>query len=253
MIESRAGVSPDPWLADLVGCPVYRVDVPTADALAALDAALDRQPRAFVYAKCATTDIAAAARLSGHGFYVVDTNVTLDATPADVRRAAPARRNSNISVRTVSAGDVDEVLRIAGSCFRYTRFHLDPAIPRDVADAVKREWIRSYVERRRGDRLFVALSGGTPVGFLAALLTADRAPAAIIDLVGVDTSAQRTGVGVALVDAFAATFEDRCERLEVGTQAANVPSLRLYAALGFSVCRTAYVFHRHVPGSGSTL
>lgn len=253
MIEPRAGVSADPWLADLFGCPVYRVEAATDESLAALDVALGRQARAFVYAKCATTDIAAAARLSGHGFYIVDTNVTLDATPAEVRRAAAARRNSNVSVRTLSAADADEVLRIAGSCFRYTRFHLDPAIPRDVADAVKREWIRSYVERRRGDRLFVALREGKPVGFLAAMLTADRSPAAIIDLVGVDTPAQQTGVGVALVDAFAAAFEGGCERLAVGTQAANVPSLRLYAALGFSVCRTAYVLHRHVPASGSIL
>jgi hypothetical protein len=36
----------------------------------------------------------------------------------------------------------------------------------------------------------------------------------------------------------------------VGTQAANIPSLRLYESFGFRVCETAYVLHAHVGGKG---
>jgi RimJ/RimL family protein N-acetyltransferase len=33
----------------------------------------------------------------------------------------------------------------------------------------------------------------------------------------------------------------------VGTQIANLPSIRLYEKLGFSLVKSAYVMHRHVP------
>jgi hypothetical protein len=34
-------------------------------------------------------------------------------------------------------------------------------------------------------------------------------------------------------------------RIVVGTQAANLPSLAFYGALGFTVIDTKYVLHRH--------
>jgi ribosomal protein S18 acetylase RimI-like enzyme len=116
---------------------------------------------------------------------------------------------------------------------------------------VKREWVASYFEGRRGDRLFVARVAGRIAGFLAAVMTQhDGRPAAAIDLVGVAADHQRAGVGRALVRRFAAHYAG-CEHVIVGTQAANVPSIRMYEGLGFRAVRSAYVLHRHAGPAGT--
>jgi ribosomal protein S18 acetylase RimI-like enzyme len=146
------------------------------------------------------------------------------------------------------------VLDIAGSCFVYSRFHLDPKIAPETAHAIKRAWVRSYLEKTRGEQLLVALRDGKPVGFLAVLATtAHGEPCRVIDLIGVDQAYQGHGVGRALVGHFLAESVGRCAILQVGTQAANIPSLRLYESLGFRVCKTAYVLHAHVGEEGTLL
>jgi GNAT superfamily N-acetyltransferase len=215
----------DPWLAGVLGRPVYAVDGDPGD-----------EP-GFHYAKVDVEDVARVRARAGRGFYVVDVNVTLAherSGAGDVGNAEVARPEHH-----------QALLEIAGSCFRYSRFHLDPQLPDELADAVKREWVRSYVEGTRGLELLAAVEDGAPAGFLAVL---ERDGARVIDLIGVAPSAQGKGVGSALVQGFVARHLAAGRELLVGTQAANVPSLRLYAALGFSVRSSAYVLHRHVEG-----
>jgi ribosomal protein S18 acetylase RimI-like enzyme len=89
--------------------------------------------------------------------------------------------------------------------------------------------------------LLVGAAGPAPTGFLAVLETGD---ARVIDLVGVAPERQGRGVGSTLVDAF--VRRHRGHELVVGTQLANVPSLRLYRRAGFAIARSAFVLHRHV-------
>ena len=86
---------------------------------------------------------------------------------------------------------------------------------------------------------------GEPAGFLAALLT-DGDQTAVIDLIAVDDGYQRRGLGRALNEAFIARYHQRCPRLRVGTQVANIPALGLYQQLGFRVAASQYVLHRHL-------
>ena len=68
-----------------------------------------------------------------------------------------------------------------------------------AADRIKREWIQSYVDRRRGDVLLVAHEDGTVVGFNAMLVTErPSGPVAVIDLIGVHPEHQRRGIGAAV-------------------------------------------------------
>jgi ribosomal protein S18 acetylase RimI-like enzyme len=139
-------------------------------------------------------------------------------------------------------------VEIAGTCFRYSRFHLDPRVPREIADRIKREWIRNYATKRRGERLLVASLEGRPAGFLAVLASESGGQRIrTIDLVGVAAWAQRRGVGRALVEAFIAASRGVCDVMQVGTQAANIPSMRLYETTGFCMSRSQYVLHGHVP------
>lgn len=222
---------PDPWLSGVLGYAAFVVDG---------DAEEGSSGPAFHWAKVVVEDVARVQRLAAAGFAVVDVNVTLTLDPAS---ACVARRS--VEVERARREHAEALLDVAGSCFRYSRFHLDPKIPQEVADRVKREWVRSYLEGRRGVELLAAVEAGRPVGFLAVLEAGDSR---VIDLVGVALDAQRRGVGTSLVSAFVERHGPQVDELRVGTQIANVPSFRLYVAQGFTISSAAYVLHRHVEG-----
>ena len=187
--------------------------------------------------------VTAARQLGAPGMFVVDTNVGLELD----RASSLGGDSSGVTVRDLAADDADAVLDIAGSVYQYSRFHLDPLVPDELAHRIKREWCRNYVRKLRGDRLFVARIDGRPAGFLAALLTENQGRrTAVIDLVGVDRGLQRRRVGAAMAQAFIDHYRASCGSLQVGTQVANVPSIRLYERLGFSMSTTQYVLHLHV-------
>jgi ribosomal protein S18 acetylase RimI-like enzyme len=190
----------------------------------------------FYYAKCDVRDVTSARRLEDDGFRVVDVNITLEVAGSNAQRATI---QGDIGI--ARHDERDAVLEIAESCFRFSRFHLDPQIPDEAANRVKRKWIEAYFDGTRGEELLVAREDGRPRGFLAVLRVED---AAVIDLVGVARDAQRRGLGAALVSSFAKRHETAAI-LRVGTQTANTPSLRLYSRFGFAIERAAYVFHLH--------
>ncbi|HEY1551652.1 MAG TPA: GNAT family N-acetyltransferase [Kofleriaceae bacterium] len=216
----------DPWLAEVMRRPVFRVDGSgSAHELVLVPG--------FYFAKISTDRIADVRELERRGFGVVDTNVTFE-LQRDV--AVPG----SVEVGELRADEADAVLAIAGSAFRYSRFHLDPEIGSELAHNVKREWIRNYVRGVRGDGLLVARLEGRPVGFLAPLVSNGTA---VIDLVAVAIEAHGRGAGGALVGAFCARYAGK-PRI-VGTQVANVPSIRLYTKHGFALARSQYILHHH--------
>ena len=258
-------VERDVWLSEQLGRDAFRVAVEPRVGTTAGEArdsvdpdmhflsscfparAAQEQP-AFYYAKVPTQQVETVAALTTLGFRVVDVNITLSCAPRLITNPVC---HAGLVVREATARDADTILAIAASCFRYSRFHLDPEIAVERAHAIKRAWIQSYFERRRGEQLLAAFADERPVGFLAVLKTkVKEKPGRVIDLIGVDHSLQRCGVGKALVGAFLVDCTKQGTLAVVGTQAANVPSLRLYEAMGFRVCDTAYVLHAHVGRKG---
>ncbi|GIX47105.1 MAG: hypothetical protein KatS3mg131_1316 [Candidatus Tectimicrobiota bacterium] len=239
---------PDPWLSAVLARPVFAVTLPPAASEAQLAARCRQleqharqQAAALYFAKVDTTAVAAVRALSRLGFFVVDVNLTLAVTR---ERWLHLPADGGCVVQEAAAEHHAALLHIAETCFRYSRFHLDPLLPPALAHRLKRCWVQSYCEGKRGERLFVALAAGQPVGFLAALRAAPHT--GVIDLVGVHPAHQRRGVGQALVRHALAYYRDTCSEVQVGTQAANIPSVRLYERLGFTLVRSAYVMHWHV-------
>ena len=233
-------ITEDRWLAGVFGRPAFRLE-------AGVDAEQVRahargQSAAFYYAKVDARELRTVHALAGAGLAVVDVNVTLDRPPG----AGPAGAAA-IDVHDVRAAEHDDVLDIAGRAFQFSRFHLDPLIPRSLAHRVKREWIANYLRGARGERLLVATMNDRAVGFLAVLAAEIEGKLArVIDLVAVAPEAQGLGAGTALVSAFARVASAGSDRLRVGTQVANDISLRLYSRLGFQIVHSAYVLHLHV-------
>jgi len=231
----------DSWLAAIFGRPVWRVDVKGGgDGLSALKIA----GSVFAYAKCEASRVDEVVALSNFGFRVVDTGLTLGGTVS----AGSWSRSVSVgqAVRYANLRDRDTVCDIASRAFNFSRFHLDPQIPTGMADRIKASWARNYFSGERGDGMVVAESNSRVVGFLQLLW--GQEDTLIIDLIGVAPESQGRGLGRAMIcyAAVNGTGDHRRPiKILVGTQAANIPSIRLYESLGFRTRSAKYVLHYH--------
>jgi ribosomal protein S18 acetylase RimI-like enzyme len=233
----------DGWLSETIGRRAFKWTGAPADAAAvATDMRqLARGGDAFFFARTPTTDTDASRTLERAGFAVVDISITFAWTaeprwPVTAATAAPARPDQHAAV-----------IEIAGTSFTRSRFHLDSRVGKALADLVKRRWIENYCLGRRGAALYAAEIDGRVAGFLA-VLTAPHAgkSTAVIDLIAVDPAFQGRGVGGALVRRFTDDWRPRVDELRVGTQAANVASMRFYEGVGFRTAESSLVLHAHV-------
>jgi ribosomal protein S18 acetylase RimI-like enzyme len=198
----------------------------------------------FAYAKVPVVEIGTVWQLTDAGFRVVDTALAFE--------GAIGGETDRGGVRFARDDDREPVAGIAAGAFRYSRFHLDPLIPGELADAIKAAWAVNYFEGKRGDGMVVAEHANRVVGFLQLLWSAPDH--LVIDLVGVAPASQGRGIGrdMILYAARHGTGDGRLpSRISVGTQAANVPSVRLYESLGLRLREAQYVLHHH--GNGETV
>ena len=230
----------DSWLSEIFSYPVLRLDfVKMSETLLNLGL----REKCFVYTKIGVKQIDHVAQLTGIGFRVVDTSLTFNGLITGSTRDG--------GIRFAVPEDHKAISRISKSTFRYSRFHLDPLVPNGVADKIKAAWASNYFEGKRGDGMVVAVREGFVVGFLQIFWAANDA--LVIDLIGVDKDCQGQGIGRDLI-LFAANFGTGDGRvptlITVGTQAANIPSVRLYESLGFRLASAQYVLHYHGESKG---
>lgn len=229
----------DTWLSEVFGYDVFKINLENNETLDSKNIFPKELPkRAFYYAKVPVTAVSQVGNLTNAGFRVIDVNVTFERQPEVITS------NENIIVRDVKPEDEIDVLKIAESSFVYSRFHLDPQVSKELADKIKREWIANYVRKQRGERLLVAEINGKPAGFLAELVTNEKI--GVIDLIGVDKNMQGQGVGKKLVQFHISDAMKKYTSLLVGTQVANIPSMRLYQTCGYEISNSSYVLHAHV-------
>lgn len=224
----------DTWLSVHLGMPCLRLTRAPCSREEEMNFYESVSSPCFAYVKSPVERVSDAHTLERLGFRLVDVNLILEKT------TVPAHLNLPIGVRWARPEDRTAVEGIARTSFRYSRFHLDPRIPQGKADNIKAAWVGNYFEGQRGDALVVAESGGSCTGFLLLIKTDN---AWVIDLIAVDAPYRGRGTAEAMIR-FAEAHADR-PRFRVGTQAANIPSLRLYEKMGFRMCAASYVFHLH--------
>lgn len=229
----------------MLGRPAYRVVVDAArmsrkarthPERARLRRILRTRP-VFVHARVRTGNLAAAEFLQALGFRLADTNLVFE-KPIERRR----RIVGNCTVRFVESADEPQAVALARRAFTFSRFHVDPKIGRKTANGLKAEWVRNFFHGKRGEAMVVAVAREKIVGFLQLLRSGDGT--LVIDLIAVDRRHRGRGIAGAMIS-FA---ESRCKgakRIRVGTQVANLPSIRMYEKLGFKVSDANYLFHYH--------
>ncbi len=139
----------------------------------------------------------------------------------------------------------EQILNLAETGFSEDRFHKDKNIPTQIANKIKKEWIRSYLNNKRGETLLVSVNlDGKIRGFLAPMV---KDNIAIIDLVAVHEDFRQQGIGLGLVRTFMTRYNN-CKGYRVGTQITNIPSIRMYEKCGFRMTSAKHIFHKHVGG-----
>ena len=233
-------VHPDAWLAGILDRPAFRVDgvdTPSSGWKTRL-----RSDDLFVTAKLGADRVADASLLQDLGFRTIDAALTFEASAVTAPAVDPR-------VRFARAGDRAAVAQLAGSAFVFSRFHLDPAIPTWLAHRVKAAWADNFFAGKRGDGMVVAEHAGVVAGFLQLLWS--PSDVLTIDLIAVAPRSARSGLARAMIG-FAAVNgvgdRRRPRGFRVGTQAANIPSVRLYESLGFRLSQAQFVLHHHGRG-----
>lgn len=226
----------DPWLGGVLGRPCYKYCIENG---AEKPSVIDALPTgSFVYAKVNVSEIGVCSRLEDVGFKLVDTNLVFsgrfsgsDSSACDIRFARPA--------------DLDAVVQLAWTSFRYSRFHLDSLFSDSDANKVKAEWAGNFFRGARGDWMVVATGDdGNVQGFLQ--LMKANSNILVIDLITVGENFREHGVARAMI-CYALNACGSFETLRVGTQAANIPSVRFYEGLRLRLSNAQYVFHWHSP------
>ena len=235
----------DIWLSEVLARPSYRLMIQPDisreqihDILAELQ---EEQPgQTFTYAKMSCTEVAVIPTLSTEGFYLVDTNIQF-AKKGPFSATSPNGYQVRVSEKSNTV-DREAVAILAKNNFEYSRFHLDPHIPKEVANCVKSSWAENFYHGKRGDQMIVAESSKGIIGFLQ-IIHLD-AEAFLIDLIAVNRDDRGKGVAQSMIS-FAASRRSSLKQIRVGTQLANKPSIGLYQQLGFVFEDAQYVFHRH--------
>src|SRR5205814_1860583 len=103
-------------------------DEPTSQIAGLIKHHASERPTSFYYAKVDTKQIEIVRQLGSAGLYVVDVNVTFSIDVKAPSSGSVPGETAALSIREAEDVDHDAVLEIAGTCFRYSRFHLDPLV-----------------------------------------------------------------------------------------------------------------------------
>ena len=233
------GVEPDTWLSSVMDRLALRV----VRAHSGVEPSLEESERkgVFATAKVPTSDVRLSRDLQALGFVVIDTALTFECAEPVAASRSTARR--------ATPEDQQVVGEIAQSAFVFSRFHLDPNIPDGLANRIKREWVENFFSGRRGHEMVVAELDGSVGGFL--LLVDGGKGERIIDLIAVAPEFARQGLGqdmIAFTGKSARESGSMPSKWVVGTQAANIPSVRLYESVGFRLASSQFVLHYHGRG-----
>lgn len=137
------------------------------------------------------------------------------------------------------ASDLYELGFLAGE---WSRFKVDPSLSDAQYEAMYAEWVRNSTQRIVADEVFVAYNENVAVGLLT--IKQNSFGLATIGLLSVAPTAQRTGLGTALMQTAALwAFRARCTRVQVATQGANAGARGFYEKHGFSIVSSIPFYH----------
>jgi hypothetical protein len=251
--EGAAVVRTLAWDTAFFGVAMGRIEYLCAsrrDLLApALDASLQefrRRGVRHVSARVDVADIEQVVVLESRGFRLMDSLVTYTTRP--VKEPPNAVREVG-TIRDFQPSDGPALLEIAAEAYRgfRGRFHLDPHLPDDRCDAFYVEWARQCLAGTMAEAVLVSEGAdGRLLGFLAFKRREPVSSVGGVPVFGGGLGACRAdtpGAYAGLIRAGTVWAHDRRGVAECQTQNYNVPTIRIYEAVGAHYVRGEYTLH----------
>ena len=233
----------DHWLSDALKKNVFILfnfsDVNENSLLISFNELCDQYPQKdlFIFVKVKTDFTRQINKIEDLGFRLIDTNILFNRS-ADLNYKKNIK--NTIHIKFAEKYHKSSIGKIAHNNFSFSRFHLDPYIKKSQADNLKKIWVENFFSGKRGDYMVIALSNDKPIAFLQLI---KKKKNLIIDLIAVSSNYRGENIGSSMINFACKNIE--CEKIIVGTQISNLPSIKLYQNLGFNPISSDYVFHYH--------
>jgi len=195
-----------------------------------------RQGVRHVTARVDAGDLSSLHALGAAGLEIIDGIQTFSLRLAQAPWAGP---DNGLEVRAYRPSDLEQVLSIARTAYVHDRFHADPALTSETADALNEDWVRNCCLGTAADGVIVAAEGDRVLGYVTCKVdrrSAEELAMCFGSVVLVATAAPARGRGVARQATLGALEWFRSQGVdvvEVGTQLSNIPAARLYEGCGF--------------------
>jgi ribosomal protein S18 acetylase RimI-like enzyme len=226
------------WDTDFFGYRIFRADVDRLDAAVMEAISKERLEHGAecIYLLVGEGGMQQAAIAEDSGFRLMDVRVTLESSFQGSFRPTPSP-----SIRPARPEDIPRLEELAALLHRDSRFFADPRLA-VKAPELYRAWIAKSI-RGGADLALVAEVSGRAAGYFTGHRVSEGTGR--IDLVGVSSETQGLGLGRALMQQAMSWFsENGMKRVEVVTQARNLPAQRLYQRSGFTTARVQLWFHK---------
>ncbi len=241
-----------PWDFEVFSFPVAEfrpgnaaeIGARQADFAQRLDSWARERQVEIVSCRLSGADHGLSALLQGSGFRFVEASLRASLAPLSADRLPEVK----VPVRPAAAQDRERLLAIAGSAFDSGRYHADPRVPRELANARYRFWLDNALARPGpGTRVFVLGEPGRPAGFFHVEVEAGEAD---LRLAAVDKAGTPGIAGFALyTGVLKALAAEGVRRATMRLTATNTPAVNLGAALGFRFAEPEVVLHWHFPAA----
>lgn len=261
--EACFGLVHHSWHSELFGAETYRVAhlllrehspelchkvagkvIKEAEALSAdlLTVRLDCEELGMQRALCA------------EGFFTVGQSVKLaqSCSRLDITRLQSYTSGENaasaVLVRDFASPDLEALQRIATASHEYSHFFNDSRLAERGVERLFPAWVEKCCQGVAAAVLVVE-RGDEVLGFATLLLNERLAQhtgkrGGVVDFIAVAPEAQGQGIGKRLLAASLKWLCERADYIEVRTELANFPAVRLYRSLGLELVSADVGFHR---------
>lgn len=154
--------------------------------------------------------------------------------------------NKNILIedlRNAFKKDLNKLQKISAKNLIKSRFNIDKRISKKKSETIKKEWVKNFFLKKRGNALLVFEKERKIAGFILLIF---KKKDLIIDLIALHKIYQNKGFGKNLINYIEFKYKDKFEKIKVGTQSNNPQSIKFYKKMGFKKIEEFVVLHKHI-------
>jgi GNAT superfamily N-acetyltransferase len=236
-----------PWDTEFFSVPIGRITSARLnnDIVSAILQDANEEGLRCLYFEADPNDLETVLTAECNGFHLVDVRVVLEySLEYQPVASVPNAETSDLIITAAMPSDIPCLEEIAIEIGQFSRYSFDPLFGPEAEKRLYRAWINNSFNGL-ADIVFVARSGGRGADAVGLISCTAKAGTSHIQLAGVHHGQRKKGIGTGLVQAALSwANEQKTLRMEVVTQARNVPAQRLYQQMGFFTKSMSLYYHK---------